>query len=1517
MSLKFLLLRAVFVLTTALPALSLAAAPASAPQSELVRISGEWKEDKDDPLSWFVIGTPSSTPRVTVQNAKFETESENAGTLNDLPATERDRLAESIQKQVSVQPMGILRYWQIYKISMQTPTVSAEKPYRLTYIDLDVEISPKDVEPSTHKVSLPAKPWGFASVIHELVSNPEDAERLADAGLSVAEGLEDVDWTPDDLPDGNLVFKTLIGRDGFVRILPEHFAQLKVSPATINPSSINVLSRGVPVATFRVDDGDGEFEEGESILFYARRSDSSFSLDRAYWIAVDPANTNTPVPLNGPLPQVSEDALLLPWYMAEYRAEEDEFDKYEEGNFLEIREVRWVWKAMTGDEATTVTFSLPNMAALDELSPETVPLTLNFFHLSETSANLPPNSLPISKRQVRVDVNGVDLGVHVFADSRDMIKTLSVPLGILVPEDNLLTLRLSAIDGQTLEGDLSAGTYFDNLTLQYPAIPRVGAESILRINMAENSASAPMGFELERISDGHFAAIDITDPDRPEKIQLSEIKGDLSLVTPQGAAGIFEVLDVDSCTSAPLMRQWAPSTIRDRDNESDYLIITHSSFRDILKPLVDQKTAEGFAVKVVDAEDIYNEFSHGELTPVAVKSFLLYTLRHWKTQPTYVLLVGDCTGDYLNQLRNDVQNLVPGYRTPSTDQDTWTSDHWFSTLIGNDELPDVILGRLSIVSEEDAVEVVRKQVQASRQLPFGPWRNRFLFVADNEPGFSDACEELLDGQIPNGFFVRRIYLEQMPWERNFYLDKGDVDAENLKVSGKTTQAILDALNAGQSHLLYCGHGAPNIWTDERIWFGMDSKNSDNLLLRNSDRMPFAINLTCNTGAIDYPKPPYNISITEDMMRVKQGGLRSQYVPSGPGSTTDHLIFARDIYPPLLSGNMRNQGDAILLGKARYILNGMNDLNYPKMFILLGDPALPLTLPKSTLKISASPSSIDLREKRKTIAVSLDEIQFGSGQIVFQFGAPDREKRNLPETKAMVFSERQRSFAIELPSDLKPGKWRLSAYAWNDELKEDAHGYVELVVGQPYAEIADFRVIPKKKGKETKIDLLLKNPSLLPVKALQFDVLLKSGSQFSRIGGDSIDLDAGEEQTWSMDWNAEAGRLYELRAALKNYLATPVTQASTPTQRDLAWALPNPDGEIGFAISETDLQRHIRQVDPEVDAEIRLPVHRLSGNYAGPLEIGYGWGGTVTTTDTLTVASGQPKGEFVFHLTAAASELPRPFTVQLDPQKKLLKAEGAARLDPTLDIKSLPDLQFVRDGLIVDPPDPADAHTIWFKVTVRNAGGSDATAFRVSAYDDDPTSGGVELVSAVFDDANNIAGLAAGAQTQAVIRWDPKENAGTQKIYFKIDSMNQVLESNEKNNVGTKTLQVRTLAQLEPVSFEFDLSELLRFRKVRARAAVRNSGETEARNVIVSFFSDREGDQANHMGDKFIEVIRPGETRVETYEWDLPPNFREKVKEALERNLPAESIRIDGCAQIYLRGSLQRVLMAPHSATRVD
>ena len=80
-------------------------------------------------------------------------------------------------------------------------------------------------------------------------------------------------------------------------------------------------------------------------------------------------------------------------------------------------------------------------------------------------------------------------------------------------------------------------------------------------------------------------------------------------------------------------------------------MIAPAAFQAALAPLKAFREGQGYTVRIVDIEDVYDEFSFGVKTPQAIKDFLVRATGQWSTPPRFLLLVGNATQDPRDYLR--------------------------------------------------------------------------------------------------------------------------------------------------------------------------------------------------------------------------------------------------------------------------------------------------------------------------------------------------------------------------------------------------------------------------------------------------------------------------------------------------------------------------------------------------------------------------------------------------------------------------------------------------------------------------------------------------------------------------------------------------------------------------------------------------------------------------------------------------------------------------------------------------
>ncbi len=159
------------------------------------------------------------------------------------------------------------------------------------------------------------------------------------------------------------------------------------------------------------------------------------------------------------------------------------------------------------------------------------------------------------------------------------------------------------------------------------------------------------------------------------------------------------------------------SDLRNLSNEADYIIIKHHKFNGFANQLAalrqndfPDENIPNPRIKIVDVQQIYDEFTYGLLEPQALPAFVKYAFENWTAPaPTYIVLVGDMSYDYRGLLATSRPNFVPSmpyFATPDYGQAA--SDNLIVAVEGNDAAPDLAIGRLSIETVEEGNILIQK-----------------------------------------------------------------------------------------------------------------------------------------------------------------------------------------------------------------------------------------------------------------------------------------------------------------------------------------------------------------------------------------------------------------------------------------------------------------------------------------------------------------------------------------------------------------------------------------------------------------------------------------------------------------------------------------------------------------------------------------------------------------------------------------------------------------------------------------
>lgn len=403
----------------------------------------------------------------------------------------------------------------------------------------------------------------------------------------------------------------------------------------------------------------------------------------------------------------------------------------------------------------------------------------------------------------------------------------------------------------------------------------------------------------------------------------------------------------------------------DSSHFADYIIIANSAFMSDakLQQLATTRANQGLRVKLIDVQNVYDEFSDGVVDAQAIHDFLQYAYSNWNQQanpntpPSYVLLVGGgnydpkgycvppatCLNTYFKTPPNST--LIPPYLRmvdPLGYQET-ASDSQLVAFGGPQTLPEMSIGRLPADTPADVDALVTKILNYENP-PMGTWRSTVSFVTDsaynpdgtvNRGGDFWYYSEQIAGNptyFPTGLLANRIYLNVCPSCTPPFTPPNPP----YTTGASAKAATISAINKGRLIVNYIGHGAISQWGDyDQFDIG------DLPTLTNGSKTPVMLELTCNTGYFIYPSSstinPFAQSLAKLNVNVSGNGAVASWAAAGFGFVAGHDALEKGFFNAVMNNDVLRLGDAILAGKANLLASGGN-LDLIDTTLLFGDPA---------------------------------------------------------------------------------------------------------------------------------------------------------------------------------------------------------------------------------------------------------------------------------------------------------------------------------------------------------------------------------------------------------------------------------------------------------------------------------------------------------------------------------------------------------------------------------------------------
>ncbi|HEX8618784.1 MAG TPA: C25 family cysteine peptidase [Thermoanaerobaculia bacterium] len=431
--------------------------------------------------------------------------------------------------------------------------------------------------------------------------------------------------------------------------------------------------------------------------------------------------------------------------------------------------------------------------------------------------------------RVRIALGSYNLGIAEFDGMSRYVAKLAVPVSALA--DGANTLTLTAENGDT---DVSV---VESVRLTY-AHKLVADDNALKVTLAAGQSATIAGFTTQSVR-----AIDITNPAQPVELAVDAANGNATVAAIGSGTRTILVLG-DSRVLAPAqLLPSRPSTWSASNNSADLLIITTRALAAAAEPLKARREREGLATRIVDVQDLYDEFDFGHRGPQAIRSFLERT-RSWSRVPKYVLFLGDASNDPRNYLGLGAFDLVPTKLIPTYYMKT-ASDDWFVDGL------QLAVGRLPARTLAEAETMVQRIVTRNTA-----GNDRVSFVVDPE---FDANAASLNALVP---------------------------ASHPRTFGTNTNGAFDSLL-----LTYIGHGSVDLWNTS----GFNGSAAAQLT---NAKQPIVAAMTCLNG---YFHDVSMSSLSEALLANPNGGAAAVWASSTLTEPDPQMDMARAFFRHLFAG----------------------------------------------------------------------------------------------------------------------------------------------------------------------------------------------------------------------------------------------------------------------------------------------------------------------------------------------------------------------------------------------------------------------------------------------------------------------------------------------------------------------------------------------------------------------------------------------------------------------------------------
>lgn len=404
--------------------------------------------------------------------------------------------------------------------------------------------------------------------------------------------------------------------------------------------------------------------------------------------------------------------------------------------------------------------------------------------------------------------------------------------------------------------------------------------------------------------------------------------------------------------------------LRSTGRAADHIIIYYDGFQLAADSLAAWRTtrlpleAHGppYHVTRVPVSAVYDQFSGGRTDPAAIRAFLRAAFYNWRqgghAAPSFVTLYGDGSFDYRNLLGLANPGL-PGCLMPSFENNIvggvqYATDDW---MLNVDDpvtaaIPDFFGARVTAGDAGSAMEYLqRKLFMYERSAPTGPYRNRVMFIADDDQQ-GDRDDPLKWIHLQQTSALDSVYTPDHVDRSYVYLHTYPDGPGRTKPAAKAD--IKNTINGdGVAMFNYIGHGSPFKLSDENVLIDVDAGT-----FTNATKLPLFVAASCDVGKFNDPRVQ---SLGERLLLATTGGTIGVISATELAYSSQNVELNNDLYTEIFrrdpgTGHFsRGVSHALLAAK---LLNSSGNfaIQNNQKYQLLGDAGIQLNLPRQWVEV---------------------------------------------------------------------------------------------------------------------------------------------------------------------------------------------------------------------------------------------------------------------------------------------------------------------------------------------------------------------------------------------------------------------------------------------------------------------------------------------------------------------------------------------------------------------------------------